>query len=162
MNAPQSVVIALGTNLGDRRLNLRRAVDALGALVRLARLSSVWQTAPVDAPAGSGPFLNMAVAGWTRLSAPDLLERMHAIEAAMGRVRRRRNEPRVIDLDLILYGATLARSATLALPHPRYRERAFVLDPLRELGLAWSDPARGVPIVRMKAGGAGMRAGSLY
>lgn len=159
---PHSVVIALGTNLGDRRLNLRRAVDALGALARLARLSSVWQTAPLDAPAGSGPFLNMVAAGWTGLSARDLLEGMHAVEAAMGRVRRRRNEPRVIDLDLILYGATVARSATLALPHPRYRDRAFVIDPLRELGLPWSDPVSGVPIARMTAGGAGVRAGRLY
>ncbi len=162
MSVLHSVVIALGTNLGDRRLNLRRAIDRLAPLVRVVRLSGIWETAPVDAPAGSGAFLNMVAAGWTSLRAPGLLERLHAIEAEMGRVRRRRNEPRVIDLDLILYGASVERSDALQLPHPRYRERAFVLDPLREIDLPWTDPATSVPVARLRAKGTGIRAGALY
>lgn len=162
MNALHSVVVALGSNLGDRRVNLRRAIDRLAPLVRVVRLSTIWETPPVDAPAGSGAFLNLVAAGWTALRAPELLQRMHAVEAGMGRMRRLRNEPRIIDLDLILYGASLERSDALVIPHPRYRERAFVLDPLREVDLPWTDPATSVPIARLRARGDGASAGSLY
>ncbi|HVR44828.1 MAG TPA: 2-amino-4-hydroxy-6-hydroxymethyldihydropteridine diphosphokinase [Thermoanaerobaculia bacterium] len=156
------VVIALGSNLGDRRTHLRRAIAEVGALVRLARLSSVWETAPVDAPAGSGPFLNMVVAGWTRLGAPALLDAMHRIERGMGRKRRVRNEPRTIDLDLILYGARIEDSRELRVPHPRYRDRSFVLAPLRELGLPWIDPGTGRRIASAPIAGDLRRLGSVF
>jgi 2-amino-4-hydroxy-6-hydroxymethyldihydropteridine diphosphokinase len=157
-----SVLIALGSNVGDRLLNLRRAVDALGGILRVVRVSGVWESAPVDAPRGSGAFLNMVVAGWAAAPPRELLGRMHRIEEEMGRVRRRKNEPRVIDLDLILHGASLARDASLVLPHPRYRERGFVLDPLRELRLPWVDPSTTVPLARIRADGGGVRVGRLY
>ncbi len=157
-----SVVIALGSNVGARLLNLRRAVGALGSFVRIVRLSGVWETAPVDAPKGSGSFLNMVLAGWTRLPAAETLARMHAVEAAMGRVRRRRNEPRIVDLDLILFGAEVARSESLLLPHPRYRARGFVVEPLRELGLPWVDPVSAVPLARLPASGEGVRVRTLF
>jgi 2-amino-4-hydroxy-6-hydroxymethyldihydropteridine diphosphokinase len=160
--APHSLLIALGSNVGDRLLNLRRAVDALGSFVRVVRLSGVWETAPVDAPKGSGSFLNMVVAGWTRLPAAETLARMHEVESAMGRVRRLRNEPRVLDLDLILFGAEVARSESLLLPHPRYRARGFVVEPLRELGLPWVDPVSAVPLARLRGGGEGFRVRTLY
>jgi 2-amino-4-hydroxy-6-hydroxymethyldihydropteridine diphosphokinase len=127
------VVVALGSNLGDRLYNLRRAVAALGGVMRVVRISSVHETAPVDAPAGSPPFLNMTIVGYTRLDAPALLAALHAIEFRLGRIRRRvRNEPRIIDLDLIVHGATRIRSESLTLPHPRAYRRAFVIDPLKE------------------------------
>ncbi len=135
---PNPVVIALGSNLGDRSWNLARAVDALGGVVRVVRKSSVHETEPVDAPAGSPAFLNMVVAGHTRLSPLALLEELLAIERRLGRQRRGiRNEPRIIDLDLIIHDAFVMRTPRLTLPHPRFREREFVMAPLRELGLAW-------------------------
>jgi 2-amino-4-hydroxy-6-hydroxymethyldihydropteridine diphosphokinase len=141
-----AIVIALGSNLYDRAYNLRRAVHELQHIVTLTRVSSMYDTAPVDAPAGSPPFLNMVVAGHTQLHADVLLERLLALETRMGRRRRERNGPRLIDLDLILYGATLLRTRALTLPHPRYREREFVLAPLRELQLPWRDPATNIAL----------------
>jgi 2-amino-4-hydroxy-6-hydroxymethyldihydropteridine diphosphokinase len=158
----RSVLIALGSNVGDRLLNLRKGVDALGRCVRVVRLSAVWESAPVDAPRGSGAFLNMVLAGWTADPPREVLAQMHRIEREMGRVRRRRNEPRILDLDLILFGAFLARDESLVLPHPRYRQRGFVLDPMRELGLPWLDPATAVPLARLRAGGSGAPVGALY
>ncbi|HEU5163246.1 MAG TPA: 2-amino-4-hydroxy-6-hydroxymethyldihydropteridine diphosphokinase [Thermoanaerobaculia bacterium] len=160
--SPHSVLIALGSNLGDRLVNLRVAVDRLGSIVRVVRLSAVWETDPVDAPRGSGPFLNMVAAGWTRESAEGLLESLHRIEAEIGRVRREKNEPRLIDLDLIFYGAVVSDERSLALPHPRYRERAFVLDPLRELRLPWVDPRTGARLATLRAEGEGTRKRALY
>ena len=112
-------------------------------MVSLVRISSIYETDPVDAPAGSPCFLNMVVAGLTSLSAFDLLAALHEIEAQHGRVRRERNGPRPLDLDLILYGAHAIRTASLVVPHPRYRERAFVREPLAELRLRWCDPVSG-------------------
>ena len=99
------------------------------------RVSSIYVTDPVDAPAGSPRFLNMVVAGLTSLAPQELLRGMMAIEDHLGRRRTVRNAPRTIDLDLIFYSARLMRTKQLTLPHPRYREREFVLGPLRELGI---------------------------
>ena len=109
----------------------------------LVRVSSIHETEPVDAPPDSPRFLNMVVAGITPLAAPALLAALHEIEARHGRIRRERNGPRPLDLDLILYGAHAIWTATLVVPHPRYRERAFVREPLAELRLGWCDPLSG-------------------
>ncbi len=138
-----AVVIALGSNLGPSAYLLRRAVHDLGASVRVVRQSRVISTRAMDAPKGSPDFLNMVVAGFTHLAAHELLAGMHTIERSLGRVRRVINGPRTIDLDLILYGAFLERSGSMTLPHPRYRQRNFVLHPLQELKLGWSDPSTG-------------------
>ena len=130
-----SVVIALGSNRGDRRLNLLRAIEKLKRVVTLVRISSIYETEPVGAPHGSPDFLNMAVSGHTSLPAEALLDRLLEIEKDLGRRRPDvRNAPRVIDLDLILYGAYLVRTRKMTLTHPRYREREFVLAPMREIG----------------------------
>ncbi|MBV9495737.1 MAG: 2-amino-4-hydroxy-6-hydroxymethyldihydropteridine diphosphokinase [Acidobacteria bacterium] len=131
-----TVVIALGANLGDRALTLRRAIDALGRVMRVVRVSSVYETEPVDAPAGSPNFLNMVVAGFTRLEPLALLDELQRIEASLGRRRGIRNAPRTIDLDLIAYSSRAMRTKRLTLPHPRYQEREFVMEPLRELELS--------------------------
>jgi 2-amino-4-hydroxy-6-hydroxymethyldihydropteridine diphosphokinase len=129
-----TVVIALGSNLGDRRYNLLRAIHELRSVVRVVRVSSIHETAPVDAPAGSPPFLNAVLTGYALLEPLALLDELLAIERRLGRVRRGvRNEPRVIDLDLILHGATRMRTRRLTLPHPRAHDRGFVLTPMREI-----------------------------
>lgn len=128
-----SVVIALGSNLGDRRLNLARAIDALRREISLVRVSSIYETDPVDAPPGSPRFLNMVVTGHTALAPLALLDVLQRIESRLGRRRGLRNAPRTIDLDLILHGAHRLRTKRLTLPHPRYSEREFVMQPLREV-----------------------------
>lgn len=133
---PATVVIAIGSNLGDRRYNIRRAVHELGRFVRLVRVSPVRETEPVNAPAGSPPFLNAAVVGWSALTAEELMRGLLRIEKELGRVRRGRvNEPRVIDLDLIVYGGHRLARQDLGIPHPRAALRSFVMEPMRELGL---------------------------
>ena len=136
---PYSVLIALGTNLGDRLLNLRHAIDALAPYVRVVRMSTVIETDAVDAPRGSPRFLNMVIAGHTSLSPDALLDRLLEIETSLGRRRTSvRNAPRIIDLDLILHSAHRVRTSKLTLPHPRFRGREFVMRPVRELGLGWA------------------------
>jgi len=137
-----SVLIALGSNLGDRALFLRRAISELRRVIHVVRISSFIETDPVDAPPPK--YLNAVVAGYTDLSPSDLLDALHAIESRLGRRRSTRNAPRGIDLDLILHSANLVRTRTLTVPHPRYLDREFVLRPLRELNLNWLDPATGV------------------
>lgn len=130
--APASVVIAFGSNLGARRLNLLRAVHEVGKVVRLVCVSPIIDTEPVDAPAGSPRFLNMIAVGFAKSPARELVRQLLEIEQRLGRMRSGpRNAPRTIDIDLILCGATRARSADLTLPHPRAAGRAFVIDPLR-------------------------------
>lgn len=138
---PASVLIALGSNLGDRALFLRRAISQLSEVVQVVRVSSFIETDPVDAPPPK--YLNAVIAGYTDLTPAALLDALHKVESRLGRRRSTRNAPRVIDLDLILHSANLVRTRTLTLPHPRYREREFVLGPMRELNLGWCDPATG-------------------
>lgn len=129
--------IGLGANLGDAPGAVRAAIDALGALplTTLSAASSLWTSAPVDA---QGPdFVNAVARIETRLTAPDLLRELQALESGAGRERPYRNAPRTLDLDLLLYGAAHIDSPTLTVPHPRLWQRAFVLLPLHEI-----DPAR--------------------
>ncbi len=138
MSSPESVLIALGSNLGDRLYNLRRAVFELQRVIGVVRLSRVRETKPVDAPRGSPDFLNMVVAGYTTLSPEELLAELMRIEQRLGRVRGVRNAPRTIDLDLILHSANVRQSRELTVPHPRYKQREFVMKPFRELNLGWN------------------------
>ena len=125
-------------------MNLRRAIHALRDVISVVRVSSMYETEPVDAPIGSPLFLNMVVAGYTTLDPEELLRRLLDVERRLGRVRGERNAPRTIDIDLILHSANLRGSRELTLPHPRYLQREFVMKPLRELKLAWRDPVTGV------------------
>ena len=140
---PASVLIALGSNLGDRALHLRRALHAMRECMRIVRVSPIHETAAVDAPSGSPDFLNMVAAGYTASSPEALLDCLLAIETRLGRRRSIRNAPRTIDLDLILYNSRMMRTPRLTLPHPRFLEREFVRAPLRELNLRWIDPVSG-------------------
>lgn len=127
-------VVALGTNLGQREENLRRALEALEALpdTQIAAVSSLYETDPVgyaDQPC----FLNMAAVVETSLSARALLGACLGIEAALGRVRTFPNAPRTIDLDLLVVQGEDSSDPELTLPHPRMGQRGFVLAPLRDL-----------------------------
>jgi 2-amino-4-hydroxy-6-hydroxymethyldihydropteridine diphosphokinase len=138
--------VGVGANLGEARQAVERAIDDLGRLpsTRLLARSSPYRTAPVDA---SGPdYVNAVAAIGTRLTAPDLLAQLQALEQRAGRERPWRNAPRTLDLDLLLYGAARIDSPALTVPHPRWLERAFVLVPLAEIAPAIVDPAalRGV------------------
>jgi 2-amino-4-hydroxy-6-hydroxymethyldihydropteridine diphosphokinase len=138
---PASVLIALGSNLGDRALFLRRAIDELRGAIHVVRVSTFIETDPVDAPPPK--YLNAVVAGYTDLQPLPLLEKLQAIETRLGRRRTTRNAPRLIDLDLILHSANVMHTRALTLPHPRYLGREFVRGPLRELKLGWRDPVAG-------------------
>ena len=134
-----TVAIALGSNLGDRAATLRRAVHELRRIVHIVRVSSFLDTEAVDAPPGSPRFLNAVAVGYTSLAPLQVLEAMQAIETKLGRRRTRvRNAPRTIDLDLIFHSAHRMRTRRLTLPHPRYRQREFVMKPLREV---WPTPS---------------------
>jgi len=129
---PFTVAIALGSNLGDRPLALRRAVAELRRVVNVVRVSSFINTEPVDAPPPD--FLNAVVLGYTSLAPERLLDAVQAIESRLGRrPTKARNAPRTIDLDLIFHSAHRLRTRRLTLPHPRYRQREFVMRPLREV-----------------------------
>lgn len=127
-------VIALGTNLGNKIENINNAIRAVARLsgVKILKASSVYETEPVDCESDN-KFYNAAILIETSVSPAVLLGECLGIEAAMGRVRSKKNEPRIIDLDLILYEGFKSESYELTLPHPRALERAFVMAPLLEL-----------------------------
>ena len=127
------IYLALGSNLGDRAANLRTAIDSLPAAgILVLRESPIYETEPVGY-ARQGWFLNMVVEAETALFPMQLLARTAKIERALGRVRTIPNGPRTIDIDILLYGKALVRSARLEIPHPRMQERRFVLAPLADL-----------------------------
>ncbi len=128
-----TVVISLGSNLGNRERFLRAAIDELRRIIHVVRVSRIRETEPVGAPPPC--YLNCVVLGYTDLSPEALLHSLQQIETRLGRRRPYRNAPRTVDLDLILHSANRRHSRELTLPHPRYREREFVLEPMRELGL---------------------------
>lgn len=136
------VAIALGSNLGDREQHLREAVDRLAASVSNLHLSSFHETEAVGV--GAQPaFLNAAAVGQTRLAAAGLMAELLAIERALGRERPYWGAPRTVDLDLILYNGAVIDEPGLTVPHPRFRERRFVLAPLAEVAPDWVDPVSG-------------------
>ena len=128
--------IGLGSNLGDRAATLRRALELLHdpPMVAVESVSSFHETEPVDAPAGSGYYVNAAASLTTTLGPWALLARLMDVEHSLGRRRPDRlNAPRRLDLDLLLYDDVVLNDARLTLPHPRLHLRRFVLEPLVEI-----------------------------
>jgi 2-amino-4-hydroxy-6-hydroxymethyldihydropteridine diphosphokinase len=145
------VAIALGSNLGDRRAHLDYAVSRLSASFSNLRVSSYHDTAPVGMSGPAGVFLNAAAVGDTAASAHDVLEVLMAIERERGRERPYQNASRTLDLDLILLGRMILNDTTLTVPHPRFRERLFVLDPLSEIAPELVDPVTGKTMADLRA-----------
>jgi 2-amino-4-hydroxy-6-hydroxymethyldihydropteridine diphosphokinase len=140
------VALALGSNLGDREAHLRGALQALAPVFPHLSVSSFYETDPVDVPAAQPMFLNAAATGESELSARAVLDALLAVERQFGRERPYTHAPRTIDLDLILYGDSVIDTPGLMVPHPRFRERRFVLQPLAEIAADWVDPVTGKTI----------------
>jgi 2-amino-4-hydroxy-6-hydroxymethyldihydropteridine diphosphokinase len=144
------VVIALGSNLGDRQAALDFAVARLAPLVSNLTVSSVVETEPAGEGLQDQPlYLNAVAIGHTALTAREMLDALLAIEQACGRERPYPGAPRTLDLDLILLGATIRNSTGLQVPHPRFRERTFVLGPLVEIAPEMIDPVTGLTVTQL-------------
>jgi 2-amino-4-hydroxy-6-hydroxymethyldihydropteridine diphosphokinase len=133
---PSSLYIALGSNLGDRVENLRRAVAAICQLrdTHLIAAAPLYQTDPVDCPPGSEPFYNSVIEICTALPLVQLLKLLRGIESRLGRPHQHpHNAPRTIDLDILCSGELILNTPELIIPHPRMTRRAFVLQPLADL-----------------------------
>jgi 2-amino-4-hydroxy-6-hydroxymethyldihydropteridine diphosphokinase len=145
------VAVALGSNLGDRVACLDRAVSRLQGLLHGLSVSRYHESAPVGAPGPQPLYLNAAAVGEPSLGPRAVLETLIAIEQAGGRERPYRNAPRTLDLDLILFGDLVLEEPGLVLPHPRFRERRFVLEPLAEIAPELVDPVTGLTIADLLA-----------
>jgi len=148
-----TIAVALGSNLGDRVGHLDHAVARLQTVLRQLKVSRYIETAPVGVSGPQPLFLNAAVVGTSLLSPVELLEALLGIEEERGR-RRLRPEtvaPRTLDLDLVLYGDLVIDEPQLVVPHPRFRERPFVLEPLAEIAPALVDPVTGLTVSQLLA-----------
>ncbi|WP_299025787.1 2-amino-4-hydroxy-6-hydroxymethyldihydropteridine diphosphokinase [uncultured Thermanaerothrix sp.] len=147
---PTTVYLALGTNLGDRPQNLRRALAALSPVAQPRRASAVYETLPwgiVDQPL----FLNMVIEAGTYLAPQALLRELKALERRLGREEGVRYGPRLIDLDILLYDEMVIDLPDLSIPHPRMAERAFVLVPLCDLYPHGRHPRLGETFAALRA-----------
>lgn len=129
--------LGLGSNLGDRRRFLRDAIETLGAQVQ--QVSPVYETDPVGGP-DQDRYLNVVVELATDLTPRELLAVCHRLEAGAGRVRQERWGPRTLDVDILLIDGVTVDDPDLEIPHPRWRERRFVLQPLAEIAPDLVDP----------------------
>jgi len=132
--------IALGSNVGDRHAHLDYAISKLRTLLGRLTVSRQYDTVPVGVAGPQPLFLNAAAVGEWTSSARELLEALLAIEQERGRDRPYLNAPRTLDLDLILFGDAVLDEPGLVVPHPRFRQRRFVLEPLNEIAAALVDP----------------------
>jgi 2-amino-4-hydroxy-6-hydroxymethyldihydropteridine diphosphokinase len=153
---PSIALVALGSNLGDARRNVLRALDRLQSLSDSPpRRSSLWESAPVDCPPGSPMFINAAAAleprpGETPRS---LLAKLQSLEKEIGRQPKKTlNEPRIIDLDLIAFGGRTVQTSDLVLPHPRAHLRRFVLQPLAEIAPGFILPGQRKTVADLLSG----------
>jgi 2-amino-4-hydroxy-6-hydroxymethyldihydropteridine diphosphokinase len=136
----KTVYLGMGSNVGDRERNLAAALAQLAApALRVLRISSTYETEPVDYT-DQRWFLNLVAEAETELFPMQLLAHIVKIERALGRVRTVSKGPRTLDIDILLYGRAVIRSAKLEIPHPRMGERRFVLAPLAELAPSLRHP----------------------
>jgi 2-amino-4-hydroxy-6-hydroxymethyldihydropteridine diphosphokinase len=132
INDQTCVMLAFASNLGDRCANLHLALKEISSQVSILKTSSIYETPPwgfIEQPV----FLNQVISGKTTLSPHELLAFIKDIEQEMGRVKNFQNGPRLIDIDILLFGEQMINTADLTIPHPRMLERGFVLLPLAEI-----------------------------
>lgn len=145
----KTIYLSLGSNVGDREANLRKAMVTLGdAGVRVTRVSSLYETEPVDF-LDQPWFLNCVVEGKTEVAAVSLIKALREIESWMGNKKLVPRGPRLIDLDILLYGQEIIDTPELQVPHPRMHLRRFVLVPLAEIApelrhVSWADSVQGL------------------
>ena len=143
--------IGLGSNLGDRAANLAEARRRLNETGQIVAASSIYETEPWGVAPGQPDYLNQVVSLVTALAPAKLLEALLKIEQVMGRVRAAPGDPRLIDLDLLLYGDFVFDEPGLTLPHPRMCDRAFVLTPLAEIAADEVHPVNGLTISALES-----------
>jgi 2-amino-4-hydroxy-6-hydroxymethyldihydropteridine diphosphokinase len=145
----KTVYLSLGSNVGDRLRNLEAALEQLaGPDLRIVRTSAAYETEPVEYTAQRW-FLNLVAEVATELFPMQLLMRIGRVERALGRVRTIPKGPRTIDIDILLFGRTVVRTAKLEVPHPRMGERRFVLAPLADLAPELRHPVTGKTVREM-------------
>jgi 2-amino-4-hydroxy-6-hydroxymethyldihydropteridine diphosphokinase len=143
------VAIAIGSNLGERESHLDFARVRLRALLSDLRASPPRETAPVGVPGDQPPFLNAALVGTTSMAPRELLAELLAIERDRGRERPFPGAARTLDLDLVLFGDRVVDQPGLIVPHPRFRDRRFVLEPLAEIAPGLRDPVTGRTVMEL-------------
>jgi 2-amino-4-hydroxy-6-hydroxymethyldihydropteridine diphosphokinase len=147
--AATTVYLSLGSNLGDREKHLRDALAQIGSLGRLSAISSFYETEPVDVT-DQGWFVNCAAALETTMTPDELIASLLGIEREMGRRERTQNKgPRIIDLDILLFGDRVIDSEELTVPHPAMQQRRFVLEPLAEIAPDARHPVLKKTIVKL-------------
>lgn len=129
---PNLVYLSLGSNVGDRDSNLREAIHRIEGLGRVTEVSSFYETEPVEFTEQPW-FVNCAVALETTQPAAELMRSLLAIERELGRQRLQKKGPRIIDIDILLFGNTIVSTPELTIPHPAMADRRFVLEPLAEI-----------------------------
>ena len=142
--------LSLGSNMGDREANLLKACRALKRLLADFRMSSIYDTLPLYVT-DQDRFLNMVVSGMSQMDPEGFFRRIQAIESELGRVRKRTfaKGPRVIDIDILLFGSLVISTETLRIPHPGIAERQFVLIPLIELSPGLREPSTNASYAEM-------------
>ncbi len=145
---PETIALALGSNMGDRMAALRAAATALTPFVSVTAASPVYETAAVYI-ANQPAFLNAALTGTTELEPLALLTALKKLETELGRRPGLRYGPRLLDIDIIFYGDHILATPELALPHPRVAEREFVLWPLADVAPEWKHPETGRTVAEM-------------
>ncbi len=150
MGKEVKAAIALGSNLGDSESILNGAIVRLQAEagIKVLRHSSWYSTAPVGPPQPN--YLNGCALLAVNLSPEELLQSLLRIEQQFGRIRNQRWGPRTLDLDIIFYGELILQTPVLEIPHPRFRERSFVLAPLGEIAPDWIDPVTGHSVLQLR------------
>jgi 2-amino-4-hydroxy-6-hydroxymethyldihydropteridine diphosphokinase len=129
----KAIYLSLGSNIGDRALNIAHAIEALPPRgVRVVRQSSLYETEPVELRAQEW-FINCVAEVETDLTPQELMHALLEIERSMGRLRITPKGPRIIDMDILFFGSAIVREAGLEIPHPRMAERRFVLVPFAEI-----------------------------
>jgi 2-amino-4-hydroxy-6-hydroxymethyldihydropteridine diphosphokinase len=131
--APATVYLSLGSNMGSREDNLKKAIEEIAHRLRLGKVSSMYDTKPMGDNPDQPRFLNMACEVSTMLPPTALLTLLQGFELKLGRMPAKKNAPRPIDIDIILYGDTVLNTPELTVPHPKLADREFVLVPLAEI-----------------------------